>query len=141
MQRCIPPLLSSSAESQLQRLYVLSSSDLDVGSLAALLLRHCQWCLCRESRRISSAKLSRSTKPPPRSVSLRRWPSSTLSSAKVGRLLGSECQHWEITRNSSGRQWVGLSRRYPSPTLRITSRAPIVAYGVEPNNRPRYKVL
>ena len=44
----------------------------------------------------------------------------------------SPAQHFEIILYNSGWQWLGLSSLYPSRTLRITSRAPIPGYGVEP---------
>ena len=58
-----------------------------------------------------------------------------LSSVKSGRLFMSPAQHFEIILYNSGWQWLGLSSLYPSRTLRITSRAPIPGYGVEPKKR------
>ena len=58
-----------------------------------------------------------------------------LNSVKSGRLFISPAQHFEIILYNSGWQWLGLSSLYPSRTLRITSRAPIPGYGVEPKKR------
>ena len=50
----------------------------------------------------------------------------------------SPAQHFEIILYNSGWQWLGLSSLYPSRTLRITSRAPIPGYGVEPDKKGNY---